>query len=204
MLLPVAAFGAFASTAATSPIITGNEFEKTMRKLWEDHITWTRLFIVSDLAQLPDSSLTAQRLLQNQTDIGDAVKPFYGEAAGNQLTALLNDHILTAAAILAAVREGDEARTQAEIARWYTNADEIGTFLGSANPRHWPADEMRAMMREHLDLTLAEASARFQGDYEADIAAYDQIHEHILGFADHLSDGIIQQFPQKFAPTRHP
>jgi hypothetical protein len=67
-----------------------------IRKLWEDHITWTRLYVISAEAGSPDTDATAQRLPQNQTDIGDAIKPLYGDAAGAQLTALLPDHILTA------------------------------------------------------------------------------------------------------------
>src|SRR5262245_8661468 len=82
-------------------------FHDDMRKLWEDHITWTRLFIVSFAAGLPDTDPTAQRLLQNQTDLGNAIKPFYGDAAGNQLTALLHDHILIAADLLTAAKAGD-------------------------------------------------------------------------------------------------
>src|SRR5688572_11942105 len=80
------------TAAATSPL----EFRNAMRKLWEDHITWTRLYIVSAAASLPDKDATAQRLLRNQEDIGNAIKPYYGAAAGNQLTALLKDHILGA------------------------------------------------------------------------------------------------------------
>ena len=68
----------------------------SMRKLWEDHVTWTRLFIIAAEAGSPDADATAKRLLQNQTDIGDAIKPLYGDAAGTQLTALLRTHILTA------------------------------------------------------------------------------------------------------------
>src|SRR5262245_53212938 len=71
-----------------------------MRRLWVDHVTWTRLFIVSFVADLPDLQATTDRLLQNQDDIGDAIKPFYGKAAGDQLTALLTEHILTAAELL--------------------------------------------------------------------------------------------------------
>src|SRR5262245_34248452 len=55
-------------------------FHDAMRKLWEDHITWTRLFIVSFSADLPDLTATTNRLLRNQVDIGDAVRPFYGKA----------------------------------------------------------------------------------------------------------------------------
>jgi len=173
-------------------------FHDAMRKLWEDHITWTRMFIVSAVADLPDVGHAAERLLQNQADIGDAVKPFYGEAAGEQLTALLRDHILIAADLVTAAKAGDAAKVEDAKARWYTNADEIAAFLNSANPKNWPLDEMKAMMREHLDLTLEEAVARLTGNWAADIAAYDKIHQQALAMADMLSTGIIRQFPKQF------
>jgi hypothetical protein len=173
-------------------------FHDAMRKLWEDHITWTRMFIVEVAADSPATQATADRLLQNQADIGDAIKPFYGDEAGDQLTALLRDHILTAADILAAAKAGDQEGVEEASERWYRNADDIAALLSSANPQHWPLEEMREMMRDHLDLTLAEAVARLQGDYQADIAAYDEIHGQILEMADMLSAGIVAQFPKAF------
>jgi hypothetical protein len=170
-----------------------------MRQLWEDHIVWTRLFIVSAADDLPDIADTADRLLRNQDDIGDAIKPFYGEAAGDGLTALLREHILGAATLLIAAKAGDQAATDAAATAWYANGDEIGSFLAAANPRVWPEAEMQAMMRDHLDLTLAEAVARLEGRYADDIAAYDEIHVQILHMADMLSDGIITQFPNRFS-----
>ncbi len=174
-------------------------FHDDMRKLWEDHVTWTRLFIVSFAADLPDLGATTDRLLANQTDIGDAVKPFYGEDAGDALTSLLRQHILTAADLLAAAKSGDATAFDEAKTRWYANADQIAEFLHGANPSNWPLDQMRSMMRTHLDLTLAEAAHRLQGDYAQDIADYEQVHLEILEMADMLSSGIIRQFPQKFA-----
>jgi hypothetical protein len=54
------------------------------------------------------------------------------------------------------------------------------------------------MMHEHLDLTTAEVQARLKGDWLADIAAYERVHEQILHMADMLSEGIISQFSKKF------
>lgn len=71
--------------------------------------------------------------------------------------------------------------------------------LNGLNPDHWALADLDAMMKDHLDLTLAEAVARLQGRYADDIAAYDQIHGQILSMADMLSDGIIAQFPARFA-----
>ena len=172
-------------------------FHDAMRQLWEDHITWTRIYIIS-AAGLPDADQAAQRLLRNQSDIGDAIKPFYGDAAGAILTALLRRHILTAAKLIGAAKSGDTAAVTAASTQWYANADSIATFLSSANPRHWPAGTMRSAMRMHLDLTLKEAVARLHGDWAADIAAYDEVHRHILQMADVLSDGIVKQFPRRF------
>jgi hypothetical protein len=169
-----------------------------MRKLWEDHITWTRLFIVSASSDLPDLQATTDRLLQNQVDIGDAIKPYYGGQAGNQLTALLSEHITTAAALLEAAKAGDSDGVATQSAAWYDNADRIAAFLNSANPDNWKLGEATDMMHEHLDLTLQEATAHLTGDYSADVQAYDKIHVQILKMADMLSSGIVAQFPDKF------
>jgi hypothetical protein len=174
------------------------EFRNDMRKLWEDHVTWTRLAIISLADGLPDQDASVGRLLQNQEDIGNAIKPYYGEAAGDQLTALLHDHITIAAELVVAAKNGDSAAAADANARWYANANDIAALLNSANPQAWPLDHMQQMMKEHLDLTLSEAVARLTGDYPADVAAYDQIHVQILGMADMLSLGIINQFPRDF------
>lgn len=176
---------------------TAAELQTTMRVLWEDHITWTRNVIFNVIDELPGTNEAVARLLQNQADIGNAIKPFYGDAAGNQLTALLRDHILIAADILTALDDGNTAALNEAIARWYANADDIAAFLAAANAA-WPLAEMKAMMREHLDLTTQEAVARKQGNYAADVAAYDEIHRQILAMADMLTAGIVQQFPDKF------
>jgi hypothetical protein len=44
-----------------------------------------------------------------------------------------------------------------------------------------------------LDKTLEEAVARLNGDWEAEIATYDQIHTDILYMAGMLTKGIIGQ-----------
>ena len=174
------------------------ELQSGMRKLWEDHITWTRLAIISLLGDTPDTQATVGRLLQNQTDLGNAVKPFYGDEAGNQLTALLREHILIAAEVIAAAKAGDQAKLADAQARWEANADEIAAFLNRANPRFWKLPVMKAEMRMHLKLTTDEAVARLQGNWSADVAAYEKVHTHMLHFSDVLSDGLMKQFPRRF------
>jgi hypothetical protein len=176
-------------------------FRAQMRKLWEDHITWTRLYIVSAATlpnDLPDIGPTAERLFANQEDIGSAVGSFYGDEAGQALTDLLKEHIALAAEAIAKAKAGDDDGLKKALDDWYANADDIARFLADANPRSWPFDEMRAHMREHLDLTLEEAVARLHGDYAGDIAAYDKVHNQILEMADVLANGIIAAFPERF------
>lgn len=173
-------------------------FHDQMRKLWEDHITWTRLAIIAAVDELPDTQLTVERLLRNQDDIGAAIAPFYGEAAADQLTVLLREHITVAVELVLAAKSGDSAAFDDAKERWYANGDEIADFLAAANPRFWPTDVMRDAMRTHLDQTLAEAAQRIAGDHAAEIATYEEVHAHILVMADLLSAGIMQQFPSQF------
>jgi hypothetical protein len=169
-----------------------------MRKLWEDHIIWTRVFIISAVADLPDKAAATDRLLQNQVDIGNAIKPYYGDAAGDKLTTLLKEHITTAAEIVTAAKAGDKPKQDDATKRWFTNADQIATFLSDANPKNWPRADMQKMMRDHLNLTTEEVVARLQGNWAADIGAFDKVHEQILHMADMLSAGIVKQHAAKF------
>ena len=187
------------AVSPSSPAASKEEaFRHAMRKLWEDHIIWTRVFIISAVADLPDKEAATNRLLQNQVDIGNAIKPYYGDAAGNQLTTLLKEHITTAAEIVTAAKAGDKAKQDDATKRWFTNADQIADFLNKANPKEWPQADMRKMMRDHLNLTTEEVVARLGGNWAADIAAYDKVHEQILHMADMLSNGIIKQHGAKF------
>ena len=174
-----------------------NELRTNMRKLWEDHVTWTRNVIICLTDGLPGTDQAVKRLLQNQDDIGNAVKPLYGEAGGNKLTALLHDHIIIAADVVKAAKASDNTALDAANKKWYANADEISAFLSKANPS-WKEDDMKKMMHEHLKLTTDEAVARLKKDYDADIAAYDKVHNEILEMSDMLTDGIVKQFPDKF------
>ena len=207
LLLALPRSGAEAATAAapagthahgvvTTPRTAAQvAFHDQVRKLWEDHITWTRLAIVEFAAGDAGFDATAARLLQNQADIGDAIKPFYGDAAGDRLTSLLRDHILIAVDLLQAARSGDSSAVASASDRWYANADDIADFLAAANPRFWRDDVMRAAMKEHLDETLAEAVHELSGDYAASVADYEKVHAHILAMADTMSSGIIGAFP---------
>lgn len=168
-----------------------------MHKLWEDHIVWTRNVILNIMDDLPGTDQAVARLLQNQDDIGNAVKPFYGEAGGKELTRLLREHITVAADLLKAAKAGNNSAFEATNKKWFLNADEISGFLSKANP-NWKLADMKKMMHDHLTLTTEEAVARLKKDYVADVKAYDKVHDEILLMADMLTDGIIKQFPAKF------
>jgi hypothetical protein len=186
---------------ATAPgVVTQKQaaLRTEMRRLWEDHITWTRLAIISLTTNSPDTEATVGRLLENQTDIGNAVKPFYGKAAGNELTKQLRRHILIAADVIAAAGAGDKAKLADAQARWARNGNDIAGVLSSANPRYWKLAAMKAELRVHLKLTTEEVVARLQRNWKADVAAYDKIHRHALHLSDLLSDGLIKQFPKRF------
>ncbi len=174
-----------------------SDLKTAMRQLWEEHVTWTRNVIICLVDDAPGTDQAVARLLKNQDDIGNAIKPYYGEAAGKKLTDLLYPHIKISAEVVKAAKTGNTAALVDANKRWYANADEISEFLSSANP-NWKLADMKLMMKDHLKLTTDEAVARIKKDYDADVKAYDAVHIEILKMADMLSEGIIMQFPEKF------
>jgi len=171
---------------------------EAMRKLWSDHVVYTRLYIISAVNGTADAQPTAARLLKNQEDIGNAIVPYYGAAAGQKLTDLLKQHILIAVDLVSAAKAGDTAKQNDADKRWHQNAADIATFLSGANP-NWPRQAVLDMLNQHLALTTKEAVDRLQKNYADDIPNFDAIYNQAMMMADTLSSGIIKQFPAKFS-----
>jgi hypothetical protein len=168
-----------------------------MRKLWSDHVIWTRDYIVAAVGDQPDAQAAAARLMKNQDDIGAAVASYYGKAAGDKLTGLLKEHIAIAVDIIKFAKAGNNASQREADAKWHRNGEAIAEFLSQANP-NWPRATLVDMMNTHLSTTTDEVVARLTRNWEADVRAFDKVYTHILAMADALSNGIIKQFPAKF------
>jgi hypothetical protein len=172
--------------------------KQDMRKLWTDHVVWTRGYIIGAVADQPDAKAAADRLMKNQEDIGNAVAKFYGGAAGQQLTTLLKEHISIAVDLIKAAKAGDKGGQQQADKRWQENAVQLADFLSKANP-NWPRVTLVDLMKMHLSTTTDEVVARLNKNWEGDVRAYDAVYDHILKMSDAIAEGIIKQFPDKFA-----
>ncbi len=185
------------SSNQTCITLSAEDLKLKMRMLWEDHIVWTRMFIMSVADNTSDKALVTERLLQNYEDIADAMKPYYGNETGGEFGDLIEEHLLIAAELVEAAKAGNGTAAADAEKKWYENADEIATFENSINP-NWDKTAQMAMWHDHLKLTKDEAVARLTGDYAADIEAFDQITARANMMADSWSDGIIGQFPDMF------
>ena len=173
------------------------QLRQDMRKLWTDHVVWTRDYIIAALADQPDAPSALNRLMKNQDDIGNAVAKFYGDSAGKQLTTLLKEHIAIAGDLVKAAKGSDKAGQRAADDRWQTNAAQIADFLSKANPKNWPKATLDDLMKKHLSTTTNEVVARLNKNWDEDVRAFDAVYDHILHMADTLSDGIIKQYPER-------
>jgi hypothetical protein len=174
------------------------ESNAAMRELWSDHMQWT--YSTVDAFYHDQNGLQAHlnRLLQNQQDIGDAIVPYYGQAAGDTLASLLTTHIQQAVPVLQAAKDGNQPALDQALANWYANAEDIADFLSAANPANWPQTDMRHAMEHHITQTTTYAVDLLKGDFVNAVKHYDEAFDHMMDTADLLAKGIALQFPDKF------
>lgn len=185
------------SSTGAEQSVDSTELRSAMRKLWADHMQWTYATVDSFFHDAKALDPTLKRLLANQDDIGNAIKPFYGDAAGVQLTELLRAHINGAVPVLKAAQAGDVDALKKAQDDWYANAQQIADFLTKANPDNWPASATAPALKMHIDQTTTYAVDLLKGDFAKAIEDYDHAFDHMLELADILTDGIAEQFPDE-------
>ena len=165
----------------------------TFRKLWEQHIMWTRSFIISTSSNLGDLDFVVKRLLRNPTDFANELTTFYGQEKADKFKVLFEKHLLIAADLVNAAKKGDTEGVSVNEKKWYANAEDIANFLSGINP-YWNKKEWIKMLNEHLKMTEEEAVDRLNKKFEKDIMIYDSIEDEAMKMADYMTTGIIRQF----------
>lgn len=164
-----------------------------MRMLWQQHIFWTRMVILSIIHDLPELESATQRLLRNAADFAGALQPFYGEATARAFENLFRDHITIAAEYVNAANAGDTQQINTIWERWVDNANRIADLMGNINP-NWTAEDWSAMLVEHLELLANNVNDLIEQNYQAAVDGFDDIEMQAMEMADMMAEGIALQF----------
>ena len=170
---------------------------KNMNLVWEQHIMWTRMLLISIAEDLNDLEPTEARLLKNPKDISNVFRIYYGDAIANQIEKLLTEHLVIGKNLIVALKNNHQDLAKKLNDDWYQNADKIAEAFSSINP-FYSKEQVRHMMYEHLRLTTEEVAARLRKDYIADIKAYDMVQKEILEMSEFFVNGIVKQFQNLF------
>ena len=168
-----------------------------MNLVWEQHIMWTRMLLISIAENLKDLDATQTRLLKNPKDIADVFRPYYGNNVASEIQKLLTEHLVIGKELIVALKNKNQEQANLLNTKWYQNADIMAEAFSSINP-FYPKEEIRRMLYEHLRLTTEEVNARLRGDYATDIEAYDMVQKEILKMSQFFVNGIVNQFPNLF------
>jgi hypothetical protein len=174
-----------------------HEFRSFHRLLWEQQVSWTRMAIISLVFKLPDVDEVLTRLLRNATDMGNAIKPFYGEEIGSRYAALIREHLVIAKDLVVAAIAGNQQEVAAQDRKWHANGDAVSEFLSNINP-FLSKEEVRKMWYTHLNQTTTEAVSMIKKDFKTDVAVFDDIEANVLLMADAISDAIVKYLPGMF------
>lgn len=190
------------NSRATQPLLRGisgaaQMLSNQMRLLWEQHVYWTRMAILSMASGLPDAEAVTGRLLRNPKDFELVLKKYYGEDIAAKFAELFTSHLTIAAELVSAAKAGNNAAAADAEKRWYANADQIAVFLSSINP-YWSMQKWQKMLYDHLAMTKTEAVDILTQKYNDSISIFENIEQEALAMADLMTQGIIKQFPQCF------
>ncbi len=174
------------------------ELKVDMRDLWAGHIFWVRnVVLATKYGDIEAAKVAEEKVVENAKAIAASIVPFYGKEAGDKLFGLLAGHYGAVKEYMTAAYAGNAGGKDAAIEKLKNNADEIATFLSSANP-NWPKDTVRGLLLAHGAHHIAQIDQVNIRDYAAEAKTWDEMRKHIYVLADALTDGIVKQFPKMF------
>jgi hypothetical protein len=174
------------------------ELQLALRDLWVGHIFWVRNVVLATKYGDADAAKVAEdKVVENAKAIGDVIASIYGKEAGDKLFGLLAGHYGAVKDYMSAAFAGNADAKNAAVEKLKKNAEEIATFLSSANP-NWPKQTLVALLVAHVAHHIAQIDQVNIKDFSAEAKTWDDMKNHIYVIADALAGGIVKQFPKKF------
>ena len=173
------------------------ELRSALRDLWVGHIFWGRNVVLMTKFRDPGATKIAEdQVVQDAKDIANSIVPFYGKDAGDKLFTLLAGHYGAVKEYMTADFADNKDAKTAAIDKLNKNADEIATFLSSANP-NWPKSTVLPALVAHGGHHVAQIDAIHKKDFATEAKVWNAMKMHIYVIADVLADGIVKQFGTK-------
>lgn len=169
------------------------ELYNVLVRLWLEHVFWTRAYIKSAMNDLGDLEEVTKRLLRNPVDFAEVLTQFYGEENTELFETYLTEHLMIAATVMQAIMNEDMNAFEENENAWYTNADQLASFLGEANP-NWEEEIWKSLLYEHLDMIQNEFLLMYNEQFADSITQFDFIQDEALIMADYMACGMIKQF----------
>ncbi len=169
------------------------DLKAALRKLFTDHAVYTKFFIESNLNNSSDLNAITQRLLLNQSDIGDYIGSILGSENGNKLTELLKDHIMKAAETVSSLKTNNSDKINDAVKKLFENSEQVANFLNSLNPEKLSLNVVSEQFHHHNQYVIDIATLHYKKQYDNEIKKYDAYYNHMLAFSDMLFNALSQQ-----------
>jgi len=161
------------------------DLRSALRKLFTDHAVYTALVMKSIVDSGKDISVLLNRLLLNQKDIGDQLKPIIGNENGDKITEVLTSHIKLAGEVIKAAKNLNPNLND-KINILFNNSDIVAETLTSLNPEALPFDLTQNMFHTHNQFVIDMTVGRLAGDYLKEQHLYDAYYNELLLLADEI------------------
>ncbi len=179
--------------------MTRIELRLALRDLWVEHIFWVRnVALTTKLGDTDAAKIAEGQVVQNAKNIANSISPYYGQQASDKLFKLLAGHYGAIKDYMTAAYAGNKEAENAAVGKLKENADEIASFLSSANP-NWKKEVLVSALVTHGEQHIAQINAISSKDYVSEAKTWDAMRKHVYVIADVLANGIVKQFPKKFA-----
>lgn len=169
------------------------ELNNDMRQAWSQHNFWGNMFLVSLFHTLENLDAVKMRLEQSPEDIAAVFQSFYANPTVTQIRNLLAEHVRLVGEMANAMKNGNMERSTQLETQLNQNADQMARLLANANS-NYDYEELRRMMRNHLNLMQDTMTSELSGDHNEAVRLMGENEDQLMDMADVLTEGLVQQF----------